>query len=122
MSDNYTDDFVPTFLNTEPEVILNLTETELGIALGGSVLFGVLISIPFSFFLPSFMAILLIYLASFGLGLYLFSLIFKRYKFGKPRGFFVATLKKKFGGSDEYYVIDKPLIVGRTNKKVVEYD
>ncbi|MAD89075.1 MAG: hypothetical protein CMK64_05180 [Pseudoalteromonas sp.] len=122
MSDNFTDDFVPTFLNSEPEVILGLSETELGIALGGSFLFGVVISIPFSFILPSFMAILLIFLASFGLGLYLFSVIFKKYKFGKPRGFFMATLKKKFGGSDEYYVIDKPLIIGRTKKRIVEYD
>jgi len=122
MNDEYTDDFVPTFLNVEPAIILGLTEAELIISLIVSLLSSVLLAVPF-FFLISFMVALVIFLALFALALMGFGALFRRYKIGKPRGYFQAYIKVKFGiGGDDFYIKDQPLIIGRSKKRVVSYE
>lgn len=121
MRDEYTDDFVPSWLNTEAIVILGMTETELMVSIILSMIFSSLIAVPFIIFL-SFMVGLVIFLASFVATLMGVSKFFKIFKSGKPRGYIQALIKHKSGLHGDVYMKDESLTIGRTNKRVRIYE
>lgn len=121
--DEFTDNFVPSFLNQEPVVILGLTDSEITLTGIGSTLFALALAIVFGFLAGSLMVGLVIFITSFIGFMFGFSACFKYLKQDKPRGYFGAMLKVRFKlGAKSYYLTDSPLIIGRTNKKVIFYE
>lgn len=119
--DDHTDDFVPTYLNFEPVVILSLSESELMTTALSALCFSLPIGIVSALFSNSVMVGMVVFITLLIGGMYIGAFIFKTFKRGKPRGYFGTLLKVKLGFPSQFYLKDKPLTLGRSEKKVVRY-
>ncbi|MBL4705659.1 MAG: DUF3487 family protein [Flavobacteriales bacterium] len=122
-SNEFTDDFVPTFLNQEPVVILGLTDSEVMTSGLISILLSLVLAVASGLLAASFMVGLVVLISLFIGFLIGCSFMFRYFKRDKPRGYFGALVKTRLGiGGKSYYLRDEPLIIGRTNKRVVVYE
>ncbi len=119
----FTNDFVPTFLNQEPVVILGLTDSEVMSSGISAFLISFILAIASGFLTSSVMVGLVVLISSF-IGILIgIAALFRYFKRDKPRGYFGALVKTRLRiGGSSYYLNDAPLIIGRTDKKVVVYE
>ena len=122
---DFTDQFVPTFVNSEPEVLSGLTEAEL------------VTSITLGFFAGLFLGVLLgvfviviwgvfIFIGTWIAGAWFLTKAIKSIKQGKPKGYMSANIKvwlvKGLGNvfnKEKMYLVDEPLGVGRSSQSII---
>lgn len=118
---DFTDQFVPTYVNAEPVVLAGLTDIELISCVVGAVTISLFSSVAIGFFWLGFLAFFLFIVAAPLLG-FLFAKILRDLKQGKPKGYINAKLRywaARWFGVGKLYLIDQPLKVGRSNQLIV---
>lgn len=121
----FTDPYVPKFLNQEPVVLMGLTEIELFASLGVGFLVGGLSTGTLSAMLGAGIFSLIVFVFGWGLVSFLFMNFLSTEKVGKPRGFVKAKIKimcKRFNPTFSLYVEDEPLTIGRSKRPLIYKD
>lgn len=123
---DFTDQFVPTFVNQEPEVIKGLTQLELMFCLGSGFVFGVVSAVLIGIFVGLIAGLISMIFLGILSGFILAKKI-KSIKAGKPKGYMSVALRKRaiswFGNSvnkEGFYLFDERLTIGRSNIPMFE--
>ena len=127
--EHYTDQYIPTLLNSEPVVMFGLNETELMVSIG----FGLFCAMVGVIVIATFASLGVFFLILFLLFTGVFAAIamkwFRNSKSGKPRGYvgmkMKVTLGKRFPNlvnSSRLYIDDEPLCIGRSVRKLIEVE
>jgi conjugative transfer region protein (TIGR03750 family) len=122
---DFTDQFVPTFVNSEPEVLSGLTEFELVACVSVGAVVGLALGILLGLFWLGIWGVFVFITAWIGVA-WLLSRIIKAVKRGKPKGYMSASLKVwlvRFTGrlfnKESMYLQDVPLGIGRTYQGII---
>ncbi len=117
---DFTDQFVPTYVNSEPVVLAGLTDIELISCIAGSVFFSLALSIWLAIAWLGFLALFSFILIAPLLG---FSCVktLRSLKHGKPKGYVNAKLRyfaAHLFGVGQLYLKDEDLKVGRSSQPI----
>lgn len=122
---DFTDQFVPTFVNSEPEVLSGLTEIELVTSVAVSAVLGLVAGIVLGVFWLGVWGIF-VFLGIWLGGAWLLSRVIKSIKRGKPKGFMGASIKvwltRSIGNifnKEDMYLRDEPLGIGRSEQRII---
>lgn len=117
---DFTDQFIPKFVNVEPEIIKGLTQFELFFCVGFGFVFGFVFALIIGILTGLIAGMLCLVFGGVGSGLYVARRI-KATKDGKPRGYMSFALRKFFikligkaANPEGFYLFDENLTVGRS--------
>lgn len=118
---DFTDPFVPTYVNSEPVVLAGLTDLELMGCISLSVLLTLAISIVVGFFWLGFHAFVLFIALSLLVG-FISVRILRSLKQGRPKGYINARVRlwmAQWFGVGSLYLKDVPLKIGRSSQPII---
>jgi conjugative transfer region protein (TIGR03750 family) len=122
----YTDAYVPKFLNEEPVVMMGLTEVELVFSLGLGFFFGGLIPCAFAAAMGAGIFSFIVFVFGMGLVSFVTLKFIAGLKIGKPRGFLKSKIKvlgsglfPGFFNAKKLYIKDEPMTIGRSKRYLI---
>lgn len=118
---DFTDQFVPTYINAEPVVLAGLSDIELIGCIVGAGTLSLTLSIAAGLLWFGFLAFFMFVVAAPLLG-FLFVKTLRNLKQGKPKGYINAKLRywaARWLGVGNLYLIDQPLKIGRSSQLIV---